>query len=201
MRKQLIVLIVAVLIIVGGVFFNKTGKDDAPAVNNLALFVEPINNATERITKKPFGIFVSPNNSPVSPERFTGYHTGVDFETFTSEQNSDVVVYAICDGSLIEAKMATGYGGVAIQKCELDNQPITVVYGHIKLSSVSAKSGQQLKAGDKLAILGDGYSAETNGERKHLHIGIHKGNFVVLLGYVQESNQLIDWINLQDYLK
>ena len=33
-----------------------------------------------RITKKPFGIFITTQNSPVQPERFSGYHTGVDVE-------------------------------------------------------------------------------------------------------------------------
>ncbi|NTU99252.1 hypothetical protein HGA64_04600 [Candidatus Falkowbacteria bacterium] len=45
------------------------------------VFVPPISDALSRVTKKPFGIKVSPKNSSVSPERFTGYHTGVDFET------------------------------------------------------------------------------------------------------------------------
>lgn len=84
-------------------------------------------------------------------------------------------MYALCSGPLLEKITASGYGGVAVQEYELNNQPVTVVYGHVKLSSISIKSGQQLKAGDKLAVLGEGFSAETGGERKHLHIGIHKG--------------------------
>ena len=39
---------------------------------------EPIGQTEERITKKPFGIKISPENSPISPERFSGYHTGID---------------------------------------------------------------------------------------------------------------------------
>ncbi|MGE5392302.1 MAG: hypothetical protein ACM3NH_00970 [Candidatus Saccharibacteria bacterium] len=39
----------------------------------------PLADWQERVTKKPFGIFVSPGHSPVDPERFRGYHTGTDF--------------------------------------------------------------------------------------------------------------------------
>lgn len=143
---------------------------------------------------------MSPGNSPVSPERFTGYHTGVDFEIFPGKENAAVSVYAICSGPLLEKITASGYGGVAVQKCELGNQPVIVIYGHLKLSSITAGQGQQLNKGENLAILGQGYSMETGGERKHLHIGIHKGSGVDLRGYVQKSSELINWINLADYL-
>lgn len=49
----------------------------------------PINSALERVTKKSFGIYVTPQSSPVSPEKFTGYHTGVDFEITPDEENKD----------------------------------------------------------------------------------------------------------------
>jgi len=62
---------------------------------------EPIAGALTRVTKKPFGIYVSPGHSPVSPERFSGYHTGVDFETTAAEQNIDIPIYALCDGNLL----------------------------------------------------------------------------------------------------
>ena len=39
-------------------------------------FTNPISNPLERIIKKPFGIKINPANSPVQPERFSGYHTG-----------------------------------------------------------------------------------------------------------------------------
>ncbi|MCL5774898.1 MAG: hypothetical protein M1333_01655, partial [Patescibacteria group bacterium] len=58
------------------------------------LLFPPLDKALERVTKKPFGIKISPQNSPVSPERFSGFHTGVDFETFPDEQDTGVSVYA-----------------------------------------------------------------------------------------------------------
>jgi hypothetical protein len=160
----------------------------------------PLANAKERITKKPFGIQVSPKNSPVSPERFTGYHTGTDFETTPEEQNIDVPVMAICSGPLLESRSASGYGGVAVQSCRIDNQDVTVVYGHLKLVSVSTVVGRQMSAGQKFAVLGKGYTSETNGERKHLHLGIHKGTAINILGYVSSPAGLESWLDPAKYL-
>src|SRR4030042_789723 len=75
-----------------------------------------------------------PQNSPVSPEKFKGYHTGSDFEIFPEELGVDVSVKAVCAGKLLLKEYATGYGGVAVQSCALDNNPITVIYGHLKLT-------------------------------------------------------------------
>ena len=163
--------------------------------------VDPLSSALSRITKKPFGIYVTPKNSPVQPERFTGYHNAVDLETTLEEQNVDVPVKALCDGKLLMVRNASGYGGVAVESCTLDGQAVTVIYGHIRLSSVKAKAGDQLKAGDFLANLGNAYSSETDGERKHLHLGIHKGTGINILGYVQNKSQLDDWIDPSVYLK
>ncbi|MFA6253023.1 MAG: M23 family metallopeptidase [Patescibacteria group bacterium] len=158
--------------------------------------VEPIAQALSRVTKKPFGIKISIKDSPVQPERFSGYHTGVDFETTEAEQNIDVPIYAICSGPLVLKKYATGYGGVAVQSCEINKKTVTVIYGHLQLASISAKVNQELKAGDQLGILGKEYSTETDGERKHLHLGIHYGEQVALLGYVQKQSELSAWMDV-----
>ena len=158
----------------------------------------PMSNAKARVTKKTFGLYVTPQNSPVQPEKFTGYHTGVDFETFLGEENKDVPVYAVCDGPLKLRKPATGYGGVVVQSCVLDGQAVTVIYGHLNISSIVGKD--QLKRGDILGILGKGYSSETSGERKHLHLGIHKGVGIDIRGYVQLRSELSGWLDPMNYL-
>ncbi|HOF42502.1 MAG TPA: M23 family metallopeptidase [Candidatus Moranbacteria bacterium] len=158
-------------------------------------FAAPLDRAAERVTKKPFGIFISPGSSPVQPERFAGYHTGADFEVFPEEQDSDVFVRAVCEGRLLSKKSATGYGGVAVQACELENDSITVIYGHLDLGSVNAKIGDNIRKGDVLGKLGRGYSEQTDGERKHLHLGFHKGNLLDILGYVDSQEKLSDWID------
>lgn len=162
--------------------------------------IEPINNAADRVSKKPFAIKISPSDSPISPEKFSGYHTGVDFEIFAEEKDSEINIYAICDGPLISKKFVSGYGGVAIQSCNLHDQDVTVIYGHLKLSSISAKLNQNLDQGQLIGILGQGFSEETDGERKHLHLGVHKGEEINLLGYVQTSNLLENWIDPLTYL-
>ena len=154
-----------------------------------------------RVTKKPFGIYVSPDNSPVQPEKFTGYHTGVDFETTASESNIDVPVSAFCDGKLLLKEYATGYGGVAVQSCTLNNQAVTIIYGHLYLASIKLNNGDRVKKGDPIGNLGKGYSVQTDGERKHLHLGIHKGTTVDIRGYVQQQSQLLDWLNPTQFLK
>lgn len=160
----------------------------------------PISDAQSRITKKPFGVFISPQSSPVSPEKFTGYHTGTDFEIFPGEENQDIKVYAFCDGELALKKYATGYGGVAIQRCTLNNQDVTIVYGHLKLISITSAQGVFMKRGDMLGILGKGYSPETDGERKHLHLGIHKGTDINILGYVSKHSELSSWMDSSRFL-
>ena len=164
-------------------------------------FAAPLENAAERVTKKPFGIKITPQDSPVSPERFSGYHTGVDFEIFPGEEDSRVEVHAICDGPLAVKRDLNGYGGVMVQQCTYGNQEVTVVYGHLKLESISAEPGETLEKGQMIALLGRGFSDETDGERKHLHLGIHKGKEISFLGYVQSEKELSAWLNPMTIIK
>jgi len=175
-------------------------KPNISALNNAA-FSLPISVALTRVTKKPFGLYVSPQNSPVSPEHFTGYHTGVDFETTPAEQNSDIAVYAICDGPLILKKIATGYGGVAVQACTINKEAVTIIYGHLRLASVTALLNKSLSKGEQIGFLGKPYSTETAGERKHLHLGIHRGATVNLLGYVPAKSKLNGWLDFMSLIK
>ncbi len=163
-------------------------------------FDEPITNALNRVTKKPFGIYITKINSPVQPEKFNGYHTGTDFETLPDERNIDVPIFAACDGKLLLKKSATGYGGVVVQSCKLDGVDVTIIYGHLRLSSIALNVGDNVKAGEQIAVLGTGYSMETDGERKHLHFGIHKGTLINILGYVQKQSELNGWLNAVKYL-
>src|SRR4030067_1140465 len=108
--NKIIIAILAIIILGGGIyywfFFGQQTKKieeaitnlptssqseiatDNLAVNNLPAtnikldFQPPINRADERVTKKPFGIFITPQNSPIQPEKFSGFHTGADFENF-----------------------------------------------------------------------------------------------------------------------
>jgi len=172
---------------------GSVNQDINTAVGNN--FQPPLDRAKERMSKKPFGIFITPQTSPVQLEKFYGYHTGVDFEIFPEELNVDVPIQAVCSGKLEMKKYATGYGGVAVESCDLNGQAVTVIYGHLKLASIVSVVGADLKAGDVIGILGKAYSSETSGERKHLHLGFHKGANVNILGYVQNKSELLGWLD------
>lgn len=155
----------------------------------------PLAVGLSRISKKRFGTQVSPGHSPVSPERFTGYHTGVDFETLPEESARDVAVTAACAGKVLHTGWTSGYGGLLLQACTIGGQPATVLYGHLRQASVGKKTGDALTAGETIGVLGAGFTAETDGERKHLHFAIHRGPGVNVRGYVSKEAQLSGWID------
>lgn len=165
-----------------------------------SLFTEPISDTAKRITKKHFGTYVEPGNSPVSPERFKGFHTGLDIETFPEEENQDIEVKAICTGELRQKQTINGYGGVAIQDCLFKNKPITILYGHLKFASIKSPIKKTIQAGETIGLLGKGFSTETSNERKHLHLSIHQGITIDVRGYVASKNQLDTWLDPEKIL-
>lgn len=207
----LLLILVAISVLEISCVNNTTPASDAPKTQPnewstpkpwlLEWFFFPLNQAAERVTKKIFWLKVSPKNSPISPEKFTGYHTWTDFETFPTEKNTEVSVRAICDGPILLKKWATGYGGVVAQRCQLDKKTVTVVYGHLKLASISASINAELQTGDIIGILGKWYSSETDGERKHLHLSIHEWSTINIRGYVTTSEGLKEWKDPMKYLK
>lgn len=193
MRRIILSILVLVLVIV--VVYWPRPEDSTTEQPQSA---SPMDRWQERIFKKPFGIYITPQNSPIQPEKFTGYHTGVDFEIFPSELDKEIEIRAVCDGQLLEKRYISGYGGVAIQECKLQGEDVTVLYGHLKLSDIKVNPGQQLTKGEKIGILGKAYSSETDGERKHLHLGIHKGKTINVKGYVQTPGELDNWIDFEE---
>lgn len=161
-----------------------------PIKNTITEVIYPIDQFRQRITKKPFGIYITPKTSPVQPERFTGFHTGVDIEY--EDVQSDVPVFSVCDGEIVLARWVSGYGGAAVLKCQLKNVNYYLVYGHLRVTSITKKV--KVKRAEQIAVLGTGHTKETDFERKHLHFAIHK-NSLDLRGYVQNKSQLSGWID------
>ena len=157
--------------------------------------------SASRVTKKPLGIEVSPKYSPVSPERFTGFHTGTDFELTGQENPLAFEATAICNGAILSAGRVSGYGGAVTERCTIDGTEVSVVYGHLAVTALRVKTGQAVVAGQALGRLGKGNSAETDYERAHLHLGIHKGAKSELRGYVPTKNILGEWLDAQSVLK
>lgn len=143
----------------------------------------------ENITLKPFGIYITPKNSPVTPERFTGYHTGVDFEYNTPEE---VEIFSLADGEVIYAGRVNGYGGVVAIKQNISSKDYVVVYGHLDPKSL-VFNGSKVKKDEVIGVLGDAFSDETDGERRHLHLSLYKGDKLDLRGYAATEEILLEW--------
>ncbi|MFA6024349.1 MAG: M23 family metallopeptidase [Candidatus Gracilibacteria bacterium] len=155
--------------------------------------VYPIENFETGITLKSFGTYITPENSPVQPERFSGYHTGVDIEA--GDLTGEVPVFSIADGKVVLARTVSGYGGVVVAQYWFDGAPVLALYGHLDMGSVTVSVGDALLLGQGLGVLGEGYTNETDGERKHLHFALIPGETVQLAGYVQSESALSAWLD------
>jgi len=160
--------------------------------------VLPIDQFNTRITKKSFGTYVTPAHSTVSPERFTGYHTGVDIEY--GDVTADISVRAIAEGEVVVSQTASGYGGVMVIRHNLQGQSTTALYGHFRPSSMK-KVGTKVAANDQIGVLGTAYSSETDNERRHLHFSLRKDASTTIRGYVQSQSELSDWQDPQAFFR
>jgi murein DD-endopeptidase MepM/ murein hydrolase activator NlpD len=168
----------------------ETDNSVAPITTPENNLVPPIQEFRERITRKPFGIYITPENSPVQPERFAGYHTGVDVE-FT-DTNEDIPVFAISTGTVLTTQVVSGYGGVTVLRIEHNNEKIIIIYGHLDPARLPAK-GETVMTGEVIGYLGAGNTPQTDYERKHLHFGMHKNDSIDLRGYVATPEELTAW--------
>lgn len=154
-----------------------------------------------RVAYKPFGIRINPNTSPVQPERFSGYHTGIDIEF--EDISEPVPVYAIQDGTVVQSGYVQGYGGVIIvnhtDATAPSSQSILALYGHLDPESITPNTN--VTQGQQLGVLGEGFTQETDGERKHLHFGLINAETVNLRGYVQNKEALLNWIDPLPFLE
>lgn len=164
----------------------------------------PIGNFAGRSQYKTFNQYIDKNfyigKESLFPTQYTGYHAADDLEILPGEENTDVPVYAVTDGTISFIGPVTGYGGVIL--INLANDSHTALYGHVRISSSPVKAGDSVKAGQKIAVLGKGFSSETGGERKHLHFGIYNGKGSYFKGY-ESSESVIQskWIDPAAYLK
>ncbi len=152
----------------------------------------PLPNAFNRQTPLNFGLHVTPDpaTNPIDPpERFTGYHAGADFEIKRGEEDKDIPVYAVCGGTIQYSAFAEGYGGLVTQYCAVGGQDVTVIYGHLAVDSL-VEAGSTVETGSTLGILGAARTTDTDGNRKHLHLGIAKGHTSEIRGYVQNESEL-----------
>ncbi|MBI3290743.1 M23 family metallopeptidase [Candidatus Falkowbacteria bacterium] len=157
----------------------------------------PTKDATGRITKKPFGIYITPQNSPVQPEKFTGYHTGADFEY--ADAPEAVPVFAVADGEVVHSGWVNGYGGMIAIAHQIKGKTYTTIYGHLDPDNL-VSAGQTVKKGQQIGHLGEGNTNETDGERKHLHLAFYNGASLNLKGYVSDQSDLKSWTDPAELL-
>lgn len=172
-----------------------TSKDTA-GVNRFGL-VAPTTEFKSRINKKRFGTYVTPANSPVHPERFQGYHTGVDVEF--GDVTTDVPIHAITSGKVVYSQWVSGYGGVEIIRHNWESKNHLVLYGHLRPSSMLTV-GSQVSQNQQIGLLGTAYSQETDGERRHLHFAILAGSAINLRGYASTKAELANWLDPLSFL-
>lgn len=167
-----------------------------PAITEI-IFIEPVSEFQERITKKPFGIHITPDTSPIQPEKFSGYHTAVDVEfPYTI---SDVPVVAIADGEVVASKTVSGYGGMVIIKHTInDDKNILSVYGYLD-ETRSIDKNVDVKQGNIIGYLGKDKTKETDFERRHLHFGIIKGDDIDYRGYINNKDELEAWYDPMNF--
>jgi len=168
---------------------EEQSSNPSPSISQSEL-LKPIADFDARITKKFFGSYITPESSPVSPEKFSGYHTGVDVEY--DDVEGDVPVVAITSGEVVTSKFATGYGGVVVIKHLINDKPLFAIYGHLRPDTLP-EIDTEVSRGDTIGYLGTGYSSETDGERRHLHFGISLTNSI--LGYVTRQSDLSNWLD------
>ncbi len=153
---------------------------------------EALQALRDRITKKPFGILINQKTSPVQPERFSGYHTGIDVEF--PEETGDIGGHAVTDGTISAYGTVDGYGGAITIRHTIQGRSLLALYGHLNPASLP-KQGATVLKGTQIGTLGRGFTEETDGERRHLHFGLYAGNETTVQGYVQTKTALSTWID------
>lgn len=81
-----------------------------------------------------------------------------------------------------------------MQSCTINREAVTVLYGHLTIADLSKKSAKTL-TGNVVATLAPARSHDSDGNRKHLHLSIHRGTEVQALGYVQTEEVPSSHIN------
>ncbi|MBI1833543.1 MAG: M23 family metallopeptidase [Candidatus Andersenbacteria bacterium] len=163
---------------------------------------DPLPGSKERPQLLTFGMYVTPDpaQNPIAPpERFIGFHTALDLEIHQNEVDDDIPVMAVCAGEVIQSGLVSGYGGLVVQRCNLQGEDVTVIYGHLDLDSL-ASSGATVTSGEKIGILAPANSEESGHTRKHLHLGIHKGHDIDVRGYVQTKEELENFLDPKEVL-
>jgi len=180
--------------------FRQEFSPPAPAARPMILdavpdkqsaIVLPLDETIARydVTFKGFGEYIE--------DRFTGYHVGEDIEI--PSDHTEVSVQSIADGTVLFVDWVSGYGGLVVIRHLIDEKTINSLYGHLDISSVSAKVGDPISAGQFIGYLGEGNTKETDQERQHLHFALYQGEELRKNGYEKKAEDVKKWINPTDF--
>ncbi|MEK7615572.1 MAG: M23 family metallopeptidase [Patescibacteria group bacterium] len=136
-------------------------------------------------------------------DRFSGYHVGDDIEVGPEDLSvgevQEVPVLSIAAGTVRFVDWVSGYGGLIMIDHKVDGEIIHALYGHIDLSSTTLKVDDVVQRGQQIAVLGEGFTKETDGERQHLHFALYQGEGLRKQGYEQNPAAVRNWINPTDF--
>ena len=99
-------------------------------------------------------------------ERWGASHNGVDYAGPDSTP-----IYAFADGEVMAAGPADGFGNWVIIDHQIDGEQHSTVYGHMRADQIKVSVGDQVKAGDHIAGIGN--EGQSTGE--HLHFEFYNG--------------------------
>jgi hypothetical protein len=192
MNKIFLVIAVGVVGIAAFFLFQspQTTPVDMPEQSDIKKIVLPVEEYVSRRTFNGFG--------ELSQASVTGYHVAEDIE-YVDMLSEEIPVVAIADGVVLRIGSAAGYGGVAVVMHEVEGQDIGAIYGHLDVSSTNLSVGDTVSKGQFIANLGDHESAETDGERKHLHFGLYEGSEERIKGYEVDIADIDGWLNPHDF--
>lgn len=191
MRKIFLLTFAAMFFLACTTEVVKVEEQTGTEAEKLAEFEVVLPMETYSVTKKKFGEFFN--------DRFYGYHVGDDLEV--NDTSKTYQVFSIANGTVRYIDDVSGYGGVMVIEHTIGDAKINAIYGHIALNSTTLKAGDTVTKAQVLAELGDHESEETDGERKHLHFALYKGDELRLNGYVNGEELTGLWINPTEFFK
>jgi murein DD-endopeptidase MepM/ murein hydrolase activator NlpD len=106
---------------------------------------------------------------------YTRFHEGIDIRALLRDERGEPLdeVRAIADGKVVHTNHVPGhsnYGKYIVIEHRWDGSPYYSLYGH--LSSIHAQSGQEVKKGEPIAVMGH-TGAGLNQERAHVHLELN----------------------------
>ncbi|MFE3105339.1 peptidoglycan DD-metalloendopeptidase family protein [Nocardia tengchongensis] len=166
-RSWLIVLMPIVLL--GGLFAGSNSsirtKPDPDCLPNMPSAPKPTTSqgvARWPMTEGSYTI-TSPFGNRDNGQGGTEFHKGADFGAALNTP-----IYAALDGTVVAAGPAQGFGNWIVIDSFVDDHKISTVYGHMFNEGVLVKKDQIVKAGDKIALVGQ--NGEASGPHLHFEV-------------------------------